>query len=110
MSDEAGYSHERLNDKVGQVMQALMEPDGNRVDAELCLDALAFVASVILDMDPHASARSHLRRAAEQHGTVVLRYLHFLRAHFERTGIHFGDQIGGAAHESADLPRGHKLH
>jgi len=110
MTEEASYSHAQLNAKVGQVMQALMEHGDNRVDAELCLDALAFVASVILDMDPNVSARSHLRRAAEQHGSVVLRYLTFLRAHFERTGIHFGDQIGGAPHDSGDLPPGHRLH
>ena len=110
MSDSDGYSHQDLNAKVAQLMQALMEPGDNRVDAELCLDALAFVASVILDMDPHVSARSDLRRAAEQHGSVVFRYLQFLRAHFERTGMHFGDQIGGAPHVTDDLPRGHKPH
>jgi len=88
-------------------MQALMEAEDNSVDAELCLDALAFVASVMLDMDPHVSARSHLRRAAEQHGAVVYRYLQFLRDHFERTGIHFGDQIGGDPHQTGELPRGH---
>lgn len=39
-------------------MQALMEPEDNRVEAELCLDALAFVASVVLNMDPQVSSRS----------------------------------------------------
>ena len=77
--------------------------------AGLCLDALAFVASVILDMDPHTAAPSQLRKAAEQHGAVVLRYLKFLRAHYERTGTHFGDQIGGPSHETGDLPPGHRL-
>jgi hypothetical protein len=110
VTDDPGYSHDQLNAKVWDVMKALMEPDGNRIDAELCLDALAFVASVILDMDPHVAAPSHLRRAAEQHGAVILRYLKFLRAHYERTGIHFGDQIGGGPHETVDLPPGHKLH
>lgn len=107
---EGGYSHEQLNAKVWELMKALMESDDNRVDAELCLDAMAFVSAVILDMDPHVAAQSHLRRSAEQHGAVVLRYLKWLRQHYERTGMHFGDQIGGPDHETVDLPPGHTRH
>lgn len=105
-----GYSHEQLNAKIWDVMKALMEPEGNRIDAELCLDSLAFVAAVILDMDPHVSRPALLRRAAEQHGGVVLRYLKWLRQHFESAGMHFGDQIGRSYHETGALPRGHVRH
>ena len=53
---------------------------------------------------------AQMRRAAEQHGNVVLRYLKFLRAHYERTGVHFGDQIGGGDHVTGEVPRRHRRH
>jgi hypothetical protein len=104
------YSHEEFNAKVWQVMRALMAPEDNRVDAELCLDALAFVAAVIFNMDPHVATPRDLRVAAEQHGGVTFRYLKWLRTQFERTGIHFGDRIGGEAHGASDVPLGHARH
>lgn len=110
MAEEPGYTHEQFNEKVHAVMRALMTGDEGRVDGELSLDVLAFVAAVIFDMHPNIAIPSQVRKAAEQHGSVVFTYLKWLRKQFEDTGVRFGERIGGETHLTGDLPPGHTRH
>lgn len=107
--DEPRYTQEELNAKVNAIMQALMADEG-RIEGELSLDALAFVAAVIFDMHPNLIAPSQLRKAAEMHGSVTFTYLKWMRRHFEEKGVKFGELIGGETHLTGDLPQGHTKH
>ena len=109
MSEGASYTFEEMNDRVERIVHALQDEKGV-INAGLAADALAFVAAIQFDLDPNNVAPSHLRRAAEDHATVVYRYSRFLRAHFEKNGIHFAEQIGGEVRLTGDLPPGHVRH
>ena len=109
MSEGASYTFEEMNDRVARVIQALQDDKGI-INGELAADTLAFVAAIQFDLDPNHVAPSHLRRAAEEHAAVVYRYSRFLRAHYEKHGIHFAEQIGGEVTLTGDLPRGHSRH
>jgi hypothetical protein len=98
-----------MNDRVARIVQALQDDKGV-INSELAADALAFVAAMQFDLDPNNVAPSHLRRAAEEHATVVYRYSRFLRMHYEMHGIHFAEQIGGAVTLTGDLPPVHARH
>jgi len=93
VSENPPYTNEQLMDGVLAVIKALSR--AGSVNAGLSLDALAFVAAVIYDLDPTVTAPSHLRKAAEQHGSSVWTYLKFLRRYHETTGTRFGEAIGG---------------
>lgn len=109
MSANDPYTFEELNDRVARVVAALQDGQGV-INTELAIDALAFVAAMLFDLDPHHLLPGHLRKAAEQHGEVVHRYARFLRKHFDETGVHFGEQIGGEVMLTGDLPQGHARH
>ena len=94
MSEAPPYTHTQLLAKVEGIIKALSNEE--TVSAAASLDALAFVAAVIYDMDPTVTVPSRLRLAAEQHGGTVFAYLKYLRKHFESTGQHFGEAIGGS--------------
>jgi hypothetical protein len=94
MSEKPPYTQAQLMEKVRAVIAALAA-DGATVPAAASLDALAFVAAMIYDLDPTVSAPSHLRKAAELQGGTVLTYLKFLRRHYETSGVHFAEAIGG---------------
>jgi len=81
-----------------------------RVEGELSLDTLAFVAAIIFDMHPNLAVPTQMRKAAEMHGGVVLTYLKWMRKHFEEKGVHFGELIGGEPHFTGDLRPGHTRH
>jgi len=87
MATEPRYTHEQFNAKVNAVMRALMDREDGRVEGELPLDALAFVAAVIFDIHPNLIAPSHMRTAAEMHGSPVLAYLKWPRKHYEEKGF-----------------------
>jgi hypothetical protein len=110
MSDEPRYSQQQLNAKVWAIMRALMEEETGAVDGELSLDALAFVAAVIFDMNPAAIVPSNRRKMADQHGEVVRAYLQWAQRHFDEKGVRFGEMIGGETHLTGDLPPGHTRH
>lgn len=109
MSDKPGYSTDEMTDCVARLLTALQDEKGV-INAELAADALAFVAAIQFDLDPANVAPSHLRRAAEEHAAVVYRYARFLRDHYEKNGIHFGEQIGGEVTLTGELPPGHTRH
>ena len=107
--EDRRYTFEEFRRKVDAVMQALMEGEEGRVEGELSLDTLAFVAAVIFDMHPNLVVPSHMRKAADMHGGVVLTYLKWLRKHYEEKGLRFGELIGGETHLTGELPPGHTL-
>ena len=101
MSNDPPYTQDQLLAKVEGVIKALSNEE--TVSAAASLDALAFVAAVIYDMDPTVTVPSRLRQAAEQHGGTVLAYLKHLRRQFDETGQHFGEAIGGTIQISPEL-------
>jgi len=93
MSDDPPYTQAQLLANVEGILKALSKDE--KMSAAASLDALAFVAAVIYDMDPTVTVPSRMRLAAEQQGGTVLTYLKHLRKHFEATGQRFGEAIGG---------------
>ena len=110
MDDERRYTHEQFNRAIARLFEAMMDADTRELKAELSLDALAFAAAAILDMHPNMTVPSRMRTAAEQHGSVVFTYLKWMRKHFEKKGVRFGELIGGETHLTGDLPAGHVRH
>lgn len=102
MSDEdPTYTQAQVMAKVEAILKTLSNEE--KVSAGASLDALAFVAAVICDMDPTVDVPSRMRLAAEQHGTTMLAYLKHLRRHFETTGQRFGEAIGGSVEVHSSL-------
>jgi hypothetical protein len=108
MSADPPYTNEELMDAVKAIIAALSP--GGQVNAAVSLDALAFVAAVIYDLDPTVTVPSQVRKAAEQQGSSVWTYLKFLRRHYEQTDTRFGEAIGGTVEVDpsilADVTRG----
>jgi hypothetical protein len=101
MSDDPPYTPEQMNKKIERIIKALTV-DG-AVNVAVSIDAMAFVAAVIYDMDPSVTVPSRLRLAAEEFGGKTLAYLKYLRRHFEATGQHFGEAIGGTMEVNPEL-------
>jgi len=108
--EERPYTFEEFRAKVDAIMRALMDGEEGRVEGELSLDALAFVAAVIFDMHPNLAVPSQMRKAAAMDGGVVLTYLKWLRKQHEEKGVRFGELIGGEPQLTGELPPGHVRH
>ena len=109
MATEPRYTHEQFNAKVNAVMRALMDREDGRVEGELPLDALAFVAAVIFDMhpqpyrpEPHENGRRDARLTSARLPEMAAEAL-------RGKGVHFGELIGGETHLTGELPSGHTL-
>ena len=109
MSDEEDRRFAALNDRVARVIAALRDENGV-IHGDMAADALAFVFAVQIDLDPRILRPADYRRAIDQHAAVIARYAKFLNAHFERNGVHFGEQIGGEVNVTGEVPPGHTRH
>jgi hypothetical protein len=92
---EPTYTSAELMAKVTAIIKAMQGSEGGAVNVSVCLDALAFVAAVLYDLDPTVKAPSQMRKAAELQGGAVLTYLKHLRRSYEASGVRFGEAIGG---------------
>jgi hypothetical protein len=90
---EKGHGATDLTREVEAILKAI-SADGS-VRAELSLDALAYVTALIMDLDPSVTVRSHMRKYVEEQAGATLTYLRVFRDHYEKTGVHFLEQIGG---------------
>jgi len=109
VSDEETRRFTALNDRVARVIEALRDGQGV-IHGDLAADALAFVFAVQIDLDPRISRPVDYRKAIEQHAAVIARYAKFLNAHYERSGVRFGEQIGGEVTVTGEVPPGHRRH
>ncbi len=103
MTDETRCTQEQFNQAIERVFNALVDTETRAHEAELSLDVLAFAAAVVLDINPSVRASSQVRKAAQQHGTVVLTFLQWMRKHYEEKGVRFGEAIGGETHPTGWL-------
>jgi hypothetical protein len=55
------------------------------------------VTALIMDIDPSVTARSHMRQTVEEQAARTLTWLRAFREHFDKTGLHLLEQIGGTA-------------
>jgi hypothetical protein len=95
MSDEEpSYTAEELTAEVQGILRAISS--GGEVKAERAMMAMAYVQALMLDIHPTVTARSHMREATEIQAAAILTYLRVFRQHFEATGEHFLEQIGGS--------------
>ena len=101
---EKGHSTADLSREVEAIIKAISA--GGSVQAELSLDALAYVTALIMDLNPSVTAPSHMRQYVEEQASATLTYLRIFREHHAKTGQHFLEHIGGTVEVGSDFVSG----
>ena len=101
---EKAHTTADLSREVEGIIKAMSA--GGSVQAELSLDALAYVTALIMDLNPAVTAPSHMRQYVEEQAAATLTYLRIFRDHHARTGAHFLEQIGGTVEVGSDFVSG----